>query len=810
MQNANSINIESLDPMDYDSLKEFGLQYIRSIGHQYWTDFNIHDPGVTIFEALCLSLTDLAYRTRFDMKDLLTKYDKALPEIDSPLYTPDQILSHNPLTELDYRKFFIEHVPGVKNVTLETVTKSYTTPVINTYNGAESIDVQGFYRLNVELEDDSYLKQERIRQILGRGMDGTYTEKYDTAAERREACIQYVKNFYLMHRNLCEDIKEIQLVDNVEIGICGEICISKTADYEFVVNEIYDKVSEYVSPSIKYYTIDELMAKGRTPEEIYQGELPRYRFLDVVELEDYNHRESVYISDILTIIMKIDGVESVEHLHFVYDSKSAKALTCSKYCIRFTNEVLFSKYSMRLASLANFHTKLTHNKLYSQLVLVRNGFPFVPKIRKKKTAIVDARGIDEDRKLKINIEKGKCRHTDEYVSFQDYLPKAYHVGFDGIQDSESEEKKTARLQLKAYLTFFDQLLADYLEQLSSIREFYSVKGSKEVDKTYFYHELSENEIKDVSKVLSERGKDTKEEDYRNLERKSRVLDHLLARFNESFTDYAMLRFFSDKNYNFKSSFSLKEEIEDKKRMLRSYPFLSGHRMQALDYTLKRYSDKDEFSNYAIEASGIERRILAKLGIDQPNKTLAGGQVYKAFDRAFGLHVIEHMLLLPIGELTRDNFLKLISDDDSMEIIDDPYSFRCTVVVPGWLDISKNLYFRQYVERIITEEFPPHISLKICWLSEDVMERFEKAYVNFLAYKAATPSSYFVNESVAQNTNNTELETWKNNINKSIVQLANVFHCFRNLYPVSKLPLATDDLNNSEIRLDYITLEDNKK
>ena len=48
-------------PKDYQGLRDYGLEYIRKIGSRHWTDFNVHDPGVTILEALTLG--DLSEET---------------------------------------------------------------------------------------------------------------------------------------------------------------------------------------------------------------------------------------------------------------------------------------------------------------------------------------------------------------------------------------------------------------------------------------------------------------------------------------------------------------------------------------------------------------------------------------------------------------------------------------------------------------------------------------------------------------------------------------------------------------------------
>lgn len=65
-------NLEEIGYLDYDKLKQYGLEYIQQIGHVNWSDYNLHDPGVTFLEALCFSLVDLGYRTQLPVEDYLT------------------------------------------------------------------------------------------------------------------------------------------------------------------------------------------------------------------------------------------------------------------------------------------------------------------------------------------------------------------------------------------------------------------------------------------------------------------------------------------------------------------------------------------------------------------------------------------------------------------------------------------------------------------------------------------------------------------------------------------------------------------
>lgn len=39
--------------MDFNFLKNKGIDYIQKLSGDIWTDYNDHDPGVTILEQLC-------------------------------------------------------------------------------------------------------------------------------------------------------------------------------------------------------------------------------------------------------------------------------------------------------------------------------------------------------------------------------------------------------------------------------------------------------------------------------------------------------------------------------------------------------------------------------------------------------------------------------------------------------------------------------------------------------------------------------------------------------------------------------------
>jgi hypothetical protein len=53
-------------------LKLFGEEHIESLSSKLWTDYNIHDPGITILEILCYALTDIGFRSGTSIRGNLT------------------------------------------------------------------------------------------------------------------------------------------------------------------------------------------------------------------------------------------------------------------------------------------------------------------------------------------------------------------------------------------------------------------------------------------------------------------------------------------------------------------------------------------------------------------------------------------------------------------------------------------------------------------------------------------------------------------------------------------------------------------
>ena len=115
--------VATQNDLDYSFLRGKGLEYIEQLASNLWTDYNSHDPGVTMLEMLSYAITDLGLRIKMPLENILSPKDDTEQDIGEQFYKATQILPSKPITEMDYRKLFID-ISGVKNCWLKPFEKT--------------------------------------------------------------------------------------------------------------------------------------------------------------------------------------------------------------------------------------------------------------------------------------------------------------------------------------------------------------------------------------------------------------------------------------------------------------------------------------------------------------------------------------------------------------------------------------------------------------------------------------------------------------------------------------------------------------
>ncbi len=496
----NNINVLSQkdlnvpDFLDFQILRKEGLEHIGNLSGKIWTDHNVHDPGITMLEVLVYALMDLGYKTNLPFKDLVATTSA---KKDDNFLTPLEILTVNPTTITDYRKLLLE-IDGVKNAWLEPSEQE--VPL--------SIDAEN-NKLHCNDADKTVIR--KCNKVLEGPFDevrlnGIYKVLIEKDTEIIENSRQQlvlkdkVRKLLAAHRNLCEDFKdEICVLRPIDIGICAEVEIASDFNPQKVYAQLVLALKDYVEPPIKYYTLQELLGKGKTIDQIFAGRpymADSYGFVDTEELEALKRRDEMYLSDLYTVILAIPGVVRVKKVHF----KGGVVLPASNSCaskgepsswvtgIQITEEHVpvfsLSETCLDLYSVQGF-IPLDKEK-------VHQGFSFSRKFHLPSN------------KLNTQIPSGAfITDLDDYYSIQNDFPVVYGIGDDGLPENASLERKTQALQLKGYLMFYDQMLANYTAQLAHIRSLYALTLEKEKsnDEKRTYFTQLPNEVPGLNDLL---------------------------------------------------------------------------------------------------------------------------------------------------------------------------------------------------------------------------------------------------------------------------------------------------------------------
>lgn len=783
--------------LDYEELRKRGLAYIEKIASAQWTDYNIHDPGITTLELLSYALTELSYRASFSIPDLLATESNTAQHIREHFISAAHILPNKPVTGADYRKLLID-IKGIKNAWLKKkIIELWAHPAKKQLDysplgrNPQPVHIKGCYEVLLEFDTNIHNDQkisirETARQLLA------------------------------AHRNLCEDVTELKEIAKEPLRLCAEIDLEASADPFGTLAQVFFAIQVHLTPNVRFYSLQKMLAAGYSADQIYEGPLLSHGFLKNDELEASELKNVVYLSDIMQIVMNVSGVKNISDIIISPVNQSGE---------------LANKWIIDIAegSQANI------DPLLSNMVIYKNGMPFRPdpgRVNELFLALM-ADYINQNDAITsedITYDTGTFSNIEDYFSFQHHYPKNYGIGHWGLPPDAGPQRVVQARQLQAYLYFFDQHMANYLSQLAHTARLFSVNDEQQ---TFFTQPVTG--INDAATLFVSPGdiaaqvQTAAENSNTFFDRRNKFLDHLLSRYAESFFEYA------DVLQTVFPSVNQQELIDTKIRFLRGYPEYSSHRFAAGNYHLA-----DQIWNTG-NVSGLEKRLQRLLGFEDMQRrhlvhhykklhshteggatqywyeivgtapenvllvitekaateALAGQKAAEAArhysnadhyttvnndgtinielrpgDRALaasphtfeteeaanehighltallsqpsvseGMFVIEHLLLLPpaLPEMSTppNCFLPICTDPDSHCCDTDPYSFRLSIVLPAYATRFLNLDFRNYCERQIRIETPAHLLPKICWINNEQLYELEHAYRDWLSVKAGS-------------------------------------------------------------------------
>jgi hypothetical protein len=506
--------------MNFEKLRDEALAYVQKYSGAEWTDFNLHDPGITILEAICFALTDLSFRTGFTITDILSDAKGNVDYEDQSFHLAPKILNTHPVSINDYRKIVIDQVTEVQNIWISSPKDLF---------GSRS--VRGFYNVSLQLTVSTWQTLLDIEN-----------EQENTI--KKEAIIQKVKNVLFENRMIGNDFYNFKIVEPKNIKIIAKISVDNTESPEEVLAQIFWAINNFLNPSVDYFLPNELLDKNINIQDIFNGPT-----LVKGVINDETLRElpkQIDPADIVRLAGKVKGVVNVISLSISDGNKTT------------SEEPLFLKEGEfgSIKPLLDF----------TSIELYKEGVDVI--VRKQTFASIYKKFVNESENKFLGYSSvfsdmftGQFRNISNYHSIQHHFPIIYGIGNEGISRNESNDRKAAVKQLKAYLLVFEQIMGNYLSQLSSVNKLFSHKIDAKHSHTYFSQPILDVPgINDLISFISMLPVDKNglfkkkqyetaivqyqqtltrlvESDSDYVDRKNAFLDHMLSRFNYSLNSY---------------------------------------------------------------------------------------------------------------------------------------------------------------------------------------------------------------------------------------------------------------------------------
>jgi len=482
----------------FAALKAKGVALAQQLSGNVWSDYNAHDPGITILEQLCYAITELTFHADFDVADLLLNDDGVLDYRAQSLHRPEEIFPCRATTITDLRKVLLDEVKEIDNVWLSVASAELT---------AEPVDEQtilGIYHAEVRRDQDCNLNDEGL--------------------------VERVVRAFNHHRNLCEDLDSVTVLKDKKCTLHAKVEVDSRQHADDLLAELYFRCGEYISGNVPLSGYMAAVKEGVPLEQLFDGPLTRHGLFDLpAECAD----DEIVVPTLFSVINSIQGVDHIKGLHLEVDGKKIY-------------EVIPRRNDGHVMSL--------ELPLYAAAVkveLFRNGgaLPFsIDAVRKRYQEMNfrrdSMREVEQDFSALYSLPKGVGRGLGSYTSIQQQFPAIYGVNRFGVSGESVEALSRAR-QLKSYLLMFEQLMANFSATSAQLDKLYSVEDERR--QTYDYKVIGEETIADVGLIYPDHPAEalaailSQYDDY--FDRKGRVLDYLLALYGQKFTQNT-LRYFN--------------------------------------------------------------------------------------------------------------------------------------------------------------------------------------------------------------------------------------------------------------------------
>ncbi len=732
---------------DYHALRKEGIALLEQMASHTWTDYNEHDPGITILEQLCYALTEIAYRTQFPITDLLSNTEGKIDTDENAFFSAGRMLTSGPIIPDDYRKLIIDRFPEINNAWINA------------------------------------------------SKDGKYEVYIDSANTKLQT--DTIDRWLNSQRNLCESFLPSRILSPLQVVVKAEIYIKPTTAVEELLAQLVLNLKDFINKPVRFYTLSEMKEKGYSTDEIFEGPRLHHGF---IQHEDLRPRiRELYATSLIKELMSIRGVEGIKRIEFPTQFSNN---TDPQYLPIGDFQVAVLDVEQTLSQLTLYSGDA---KIYCDIEKALSEYH-----RLKSVKTRNFRPIPNEAERDYLPPSGNYRNLQAYSSIQHQFPLTYGIGEEGLPPSSSAQRKGQAKQLKGYLLFFEQLMADRFAQLAHIKELFSIT---QATPTYFFQPL--NDVPGIrplikpyhaSEELPEELPSKKEElpasytkalqqfitgDEIYTDRRIAFLDHLLARFSIEMWSY---------HNPFTSSDPKQTEVERKMKLLQNLPELTAYRFQAPKYKDRRCKPSkiqqilallsDTKDTYYKSFDSILNRMIrvSKIKLENPETEqiiVKGGPQMLPLYLRYGSNISNYLIntekekayltvQLKVGsENEKENFIDLFQvpetetqtankligklatrfaylsrkseryylvehfllkneNNPSSYLPDDFYNFRFSLIIPAVSARFTDESFHHYLHALFYQLVPAHLSATVLWLDLDEIRFFESLYFEWIS------------------------------------------------------------------------------
>lgn len=322
------------------------------------------------------------------------------------------------------------------------------------------------------------------------------------------------------------------------MDVGASLKIDSNLEAEEIMANVFLTITEYFSPGIKRSSFDTEYEKANDLSVLFDGPLLKDGFISSSSLQA--PRKQINTRELIRLILQIDGVNNISHLHFFQDGEEAD------------NFISFQAFDES----PGFKIPASKNDLKIKLTKAGRSINIdlqeTYRIFKKKLTFSNVRlNTQKDIQHKLKIEPGTYREFSEHYSIQHDFPAIYGIGEYGVPNSEDPIRIAQAKQLKAYLAIFDQIMFDYQNQIQNIKSFYSadhLQPSDYLSSVFRDFPSSGQIIRQVENDSTENGP-THYEQKKFFARKNELLDYMIGLYGDKL-DLSPLNDFNYYNTDF--------------------------------------------------------------------------------------------------------------------------------------------------------------------------------------------------------------------------------------------------------------------